>query len=224
MSGRARQRCRATRIRAGGPRHPPPRCRCPSTTSGASARRCCRSCCGWRRCAASRACSRCSCSTTSASSALCTPRCCSSWPCTASSALTLAWQRHPALDPVRVSGHRAAVRPGRPVRRPPAPARARRRSPRRCSRRRVIALVFALADGQHFSSYYIFYGSLVFGTIYIARAARPAHARHRLAARPGRLPPARGDRRLRARRSRRSRTRWPDALAHAASTSSATSR
>jgi exopolysaccharide biosynthesis polyprenyl glycosylphosphotransferase len=31
----------------------------------------------------------------------------------------------------------------------------------------VIALVFALANGNHFSSYYIFYGSLIFGTIYI---------------------------------------------------------
>ncbi len=32
----------------------------------------------------------------------------------------------------------------------------------------VIALVFALADGQHFSSYFIFYGSLFFATIYVA--------------------------------------------------------
>ncbi len=32
----------------------------------------------------------------------------------------------------------------------------------------VISLVFALASGQHFSSYYIFYGSLVFGTVYIS--------------------------------------------------------
>ncbi|PZS15121.1 MAG: sugar transferase [Solirubrobacterales bacterium] len=32
----------------------------------------------------------------------------------------------------------------------------------------IIALVFALANGEHFSSYYIFYGSLVFGTFYIA--------------------------------------------------------
>ena len=32
----------------------------------------------------------------------------------------------------------------------------------------VIALVFALANGEHFSSYYIFYGSLFFGTVYIA--------------------------------------------------------
>ena len=31
----------------------------------------------------------------------------------------------------------------------------------------VIALVFALANGDHFSSYFIFYGSLCFGTIYI---------------------------------------------------------
>jgi exopolysaccharide biosynthesis polyprenyl glycosylphosphotransferase len=31
----------------------------------------------------------------------------------------------------------------------------------------VIALVFALANGEHFSSYFIFYGSLIFGTIYI---------------------------------------------------------
>jgi exopolysaccharide biosynthesis polyprenyl glycosylphosphotransferase len=36
--------------------------------------------------------------------------------------------------------------------------------------------VFALANGQHFSSYYIFYGSLIFGTIYIA-ALRHLHLR-----------------------------------------------
>lgn len=40
----------------------------------------------------------------------------------------------------------------------------------------VIALVFALADGQHFSSYFIFYGSLIFATIYIA-TLREAHLR-----------------------------------------------
>jgi len=40
----------------------------------------------------------------------------------------------------------------------------------------VIALVFALADGQHFSSYYIFYGSLIFATVYIA-ALRELHLR-----------------------------------------------
>jgi exopolysaccharide biosynthesis polyprenyl glycosylphosphotransferase len=31
----------------------------------------------------------------------------------------------------------------------------------------IIALVFALASGEHFSSYYIFYGSLFFGVVYI---------------------------------------------------------
>jgi exopolysaccharide biosynthesis polyprenyl glycosylphosphotransferase len=31
----------------------------------------------------------------------------------------------------------------------------------------VIALVFALANGEHFSSYFIFYGSLFFGVVYI---------------------------------------------------------
>ncbi|MGI8414013.1 MAG: sugar transferase [Solirubrobacteraceae bacterium] len=38
----------------------------------------------------------------------------------------------------------------------------------------VIALVFALANGRHFSSYYIFYGSLFFGTVYIG-AVRQLH-------------------------------------------------
>ena len=28
--------------------------------------------------------------------------------------------------------------------------------------------MFALADGQHFSSYYVFYGSLFFSTVYIS--------------------------------------------------------
>jgi len=32
----------------------------------------------------------------------------------------------------------------------------------------VLALVFALANGNHFSSYYIFYGSLCFGIIYLS--------------------------------------------------------
>ena len=40
----------------------------------------------------------------------------------------------------------------------------------------VIALVFALADGQHFSSYFIFYGTLIFATIYIS-ALREVHLR-----------------------------------------------
>jgi exopolysaccharide biosynthesis polyprenyl glycosylphosphotransferase len=40
----------------------------------------------------------------------------------------------------------------------------------------VISLVFALANGNHFSSYYIFYGSLFFGTVYIG-ALRYLHTR-----------------------------------------------
>ncbi|MBV9047454.1 MAG: sugar transferase [Solirubrobacterales bacterium] len=40
----------------------------------------------------------------------------------------------------------------------------------------VISLVFALANGEHFSSYYIFYGSLFFGTVYIA-TLRQLHLR-----------------------------------------------
>ncbi len=40
----------------------------------------------------------------------------------------------------------------------------------------VIALVFALADGQRFNSYYIFYGSLFFATFYIA-GMREVHLR-----------------------------------------------
>lgn len=38
----------------------------------------------------------------------------------------------------------------------------------------IIALVFALANGQHFSSYYIFYGSLIIGIVYIG-ALRQLH-------------------------------------------------
>ena len=40
----------------------------------------------------------------------------------------------------------------------------------------VISLVFALADGQHFSSYYIFYGSLAFAALDIC-ALRHAHTK-----------------------------------------------
>jgi exopolysaccharide biosynthesis polyprenyl glycosylphosphotransferase len=40
----------------------------------------------------------------------------------------------------------------------------------------VITLVFALATGHRFHSYYIFYGSLLFGTVYIG-ALRSAHRR-----------------------------------------------
>jgi exopolysaccharide biosynthesis polyprenyl glycosylphosphotransferase len=40
----------------------------------------------------------------------------------------------------------------------------------------VIALVFALANGEHFSSYFLFYGSLFFGAVYIG-GLRHVHTR-----------------------------------------------
>jgi exopolysaccharide biosynthesis polyprenyl glycosylphosphotransferase len=40
----------------------------------------------------------------------------------------------------------------------------------------IISLVFALASGEHFQSYYIFYGSLFFGVVYIS-ALRELHLR-----------------------------------------------
>jgi exopolysaccharide biosynthesis polyprenyl glycosylphosphotransferase len=40
----------------------------------------------------------------------------------------------------------------------------------------VISLVFALANGEHFSSYYIFYGSFLVGTVYVG-ALRELHLR-----------------------------------------------
>jgi exopolysaccharide biosynthesis polyprenyl glycosylphosphotransferase len=40
----------------------------------------------------------------------------------------------------------------------------------------VIALVFALANGEHFSSYFIFYGSVIFGSVYIT-GLRELHLR-----------------------------------------------
>jgi exopolysaccharide biosynthesis polyprenyl glycosylphosphotransferase len=40
----------------------------------------------------------------------------------------------------------------------------------------IIALVFALANGEHFTSYYVFYASLFFGTVYIA-TLRELHLR-----------------------------------------------
>ena len=40
----------------------------------------------------------------------------------------------------------------------------------------VISLVFALASGQHFNSYYIFYGSWLFGSVYVT-ALRDLHTK-----------------------------------------------
>ena len=88
----------------------------------------------------------------------------------------------------------------------------------------VIALVFTLANGDHFTSYYIFYGSLFFGIVYIGSAAGAVHADHRPSARARRLPPpgdaGRPRQPHRGRRARARRTR----PAASASSWSATSR
>ena len=118
---------------------------------------------------------------------------------------------------------RAAVRALGPLRRA-------RRSARGCTRIvaclfqvTVVALIFAVVNGDDFSSYYIFYGSLFFAVVYVSLAALRATSgsRARCCARPatgaGRCSSAP------ASRSRRSRTRWPT-RAHGRSRSSATSR
>ena len=61
----------------------------------------------------------------------------------------------------------------------------------------VIALVFALANGEHFSSYYIFYGSLFSRDDLHHGPARGAPEVHRLDPGPGWLSPAGGAGRLR---------------------------
>jgi exopolysaccharide biosynthesis polyprenyl glycosylphosphotransferase len=40
----------------------------------------------------------------------------------------------------------------------------------------VISVIFALASGQHFQSYYVFYGSLIFGTVFVT-SLRELHLR-----------------------------------------------
>ena len=35
-----------------------------------------------------------------------------------------------------------------------------------------VALLFAVVSGEHFSSYYLFYGSLAFALLYVSSAAR----------------------------------------------------
>ena len=181
--------------------------RCPSATCAASGRRRCRSCCAWRRCAASRASCRCWRSTSSASVAA------------IFTALMLKAARRDALGPGRrrARGTRTTssfaylitvlLFAGRGCT-PTAPsARACRGSSPSLFQVTVVALVFALVNGEHFSSYYIFYGSLFFAVVYVGAAARCAYERaDRAAAARGRLPAPRGARRHgRAHRGRRAR-------------------
>ena len=75
----------------------------------------------------------------------------------------------------------------------------------------VVALIFALVNGEQYSSYYIFYGTLVFAIVYVVDAALGVRAGHGRAAARRRLPAPRGARRLgqahRGRRTTRSSTR-----------------
>ena len=81
--------------------------------------------------------------------------------------LRTAWQRDAPVGRLRLPGHGPDVRAGGSVRRTcPSPGMAKIASA--LFQATVIALVFALANGDHFSSYYIFYGSLFFGIVYIA--------------------------------------------------------
>ena len=151
---------------------------CPTATSGASGRRCCRSCCGWRRCAGSRRVAvaagarlhrRRRRAVHRAAAEARVPGRVSTYNC--------AGTRTKPLDRVRVPGHGADVRARRPVRGPAAATRDSAKIATALFQATVIALVFALANGEHFSSYYIFYGSLFFGDDLHRRAARAAHAR-----------------------------------------------
>ena len=62
----------------------------------------------------------------------------------------------------------------------------------RSSRSPVVALIFAVVSGEHFSSYYLFYGSLAFAVLYVASAAALYERLTRVAAARRRLPAPRG--------------------------------
>ncbi len=81
-----------------------------------------------------------------------------------------AWHR--TVPALRLSADRAAVRPLRACT-PSAPsARASRGSSARSSRSRSSRSIFAVVSGEHFSSYYLFYGSLAFALLLRLLAAR----------------------------------------------------
>ena len=60
----------------------------------------------------------------------------------------------------------------------------------------VVALIFALVNGEQYSSYYIFYGTLCFAIAYVSTVALDLREGHRRAAARGRLPAPRGAGRL----------------------------
>ena len=71
-----------------------------------------------------------------------------------------------------------------------------------------MALIFALVNGEQYSSYYIFYGTLLFAIAYVSTLRWALRAGHRRAAARRRLPAPRRARRLgQAHRGRRARAR-----------------
>ena len=125
------------------------------------------------------------------------------------------------------SGDLGSARAGRPDRRAvrlrlpadrPAVRRARACTPARGERPgmsrivsslaqvALVALVYAVASGSQFTSYYLFYGSLLFAVVYISLLRLDLREVDRRAAARGRLPAPRGARRQRpAHRGRRPR-------------------
>ena len=71
----------------------------------------------------------------------------------------------------------------------------------------VVALLYAVVNGEQYPSYYIFYGTLFFAIIYVGCIRWGLREGHGRAAARRRLPPPRAAGRLRASTSRTSRTR-----------------
>ena len=127
------------------------------------------------------------------------------------------------IPAVRLPAHGAAVRALGPVRRARRCAPASRGSSARSSRWPFVALIFAVVSGEHFSSYYLFYGSLAFAVLYVSSLRYAYERAHRRAAARRRLPAPRGARRHRQAHPRR-RPRARDAARTRRSRSSASSR
>ena len=134
----------------------------------ASARRRSRSCCAWTRCAAPCGSSHCSCSTCSGCRSRSSPpwrsrrRCCRSFD----------------LPPTPIEGTRSILafaylltallfaRSGLYAERSQRPGLSRIVGS--LFQVAFVALIFAVVSGEHFSSYYIFYGSLAFALLYVS--------------------------------------------------------
>ena len=83
----------------------------------------------------------------------------------------VAATRREDTSPSPTSSTVAAVRALGPLRRPRAAARACTRIVASLFQVTVVALIFALVNGETFSSYYIFYGTLFFAIVYVGSVA-----------------------------------------------------